>query len=64
MKKSEVETYVMLLKHEMFAEDVKTVDKEFIEQIVLRAGGNSSEVGEVLNYPTVRKADNGEYIVA
>ena len=32
------ETYIMLLKHEMFAEDVKTVDKEFIEQIVFWRG--------------------------
>jgi hypothetical protein len=59
----EIETYIMLLKHEMFAEDIKTVDKEFIEQIVLRAGGKSSEVGEVLNHPSIRKADSGGYFV-
>lgn len=47
----------------MFAENIKTVDKAFIEQIVLRAGGKSIEAIEVLNHPSVRKADDGEYIV-
>jgi hypothetical protein len=59
----EIETYIMLLKHEMFAEDIKTIDKEFIKQIVLRAGGKLNEVGDVLNHPAVRKADSGEYFV-
>jgi len=60
---SKIETYIMLLKHEMASEDVETIDKEYIIQIVLRAGGRSSEVEEVLNHPKVRKANNGEYFV-
>jgi signal transduction protein with GAF and PtsI domain len=58
-----IETYIILIKHEMGAEGLKTIDKEFIKQIVLRAGGNPSEVVEVFSHPAVRKASNGEYAV-
>lgn len=63
MEESGIETYVMLLKHEMLADQVKKVDKGFIRQLVLRAGGKASEVEEVVNHPSVSKTDSSEYTV-
>ena len=63
MEESAIQTYVMLLKHEMLAEYIRTVDKKFIEQIILRAGGKLSEVDEVLNHPSISKTENGKYTV-
>ncbi len=53
----------MLLKHEMLADYVKEVDRGFIEEIVLRAGGHISEVEDVLNHPSVKKTNDGKYTV-
>lgn len=58
-----IETYVMLLKHEMLAESIKVVDKKYVKGIVLRAGGKISEVEEVIDHPNVREVNNGEYII-
>lgn len=63
MKKSRIESYLEIVKHEMFADEVKTVDKDFIEKVIIRAGGKSNEVEDVINHPSVMKANNGEYFV-
>ena len=47
----------------MLAEYVKEVDRSFIEEIVLRAGGQISEVEDVLKHPSVRKTIDGKYTV-
>lgn len=61
--KSEIESYIVLLQHEMFAENIKTVDKGYITEVVLRAGGEESQVEEILNHPWVNMGVNGEYTV-
>jgi hypothetical protein len=62
-KTEAIETYLMLLRHEMGVDGIKTVGKEFIEYVVDRAGGDPSEVADVLKHSAVRPADNGEYFI-
>lgn len=61
--KSEIESYIVLLQHELFAEDIKAVDKGYITEVVLRAGGKETQVEEILNHPLVSMEINGQYTV-
>lgn len=38
MDKEKIDTFLMLIKQEMFAEQLETINREFIKQIILRSG--------------------------
>lgn len=63
MNKEKIDTFLMLIKHEMFAEQLETINREFIKQIVLRAGGKVSDVDHVLEHPTVKEIDEDLFYI-
>lgn len=58
-----IETFLMLVKHEMFAEQLNTIDKNFIKQVVLRAGGIDNDVDIVLKHPSVKEIDDDMFYI-
>ena len=63
MNKEKIDTFLMLIKHEMFAEQLETINREFIKQIVLRAGGKVSDVDHVLEHSTVKEIDEDLFYI-
>lgn len=58
MQNEKIDTFLMLIKHEMLAEQLETINREFIKQIVFRAGGTVSDIDDVLKHPVVKEIDN------
>ncbi len=63
MENEKIETFLMLIKHEMFAEQLETINRAFIKQVVLRAGGKVSDIDEVLKHPSVREIDDDLFYI-
>jgi len=62
-EKTAINTYLEIIKAEMIAEYIETIDRNFINQVVLRAGGKISEVNDVLNHPSVKEIDEDKFYI-
>ncbi len=63
MENEKIETFLMLIKHEMFAEQLETINRAYIKQIVLRAGGKVNDIDDVLKQPTVKEIDDDLFYI-
>lgn len=63
MKNEKIETFLMLIRHEMLAEQLETINRNYIKQIVLRAGGKVNDIDEVLKHPTVKEIDDDLFYI-
>jgi len=63
IENEKIDTFLMLIKHEMFAEQLKTIDRNFIKQVVLRAGGIVSDVDIVLKHHSVKEIDDDMFYI-
>lgn len=57
MKNASSDDYLEIIKHEMLAEYIKTIDRSFIKEIVLRAGEKISDIDDILKHPSVKEID-------
>lgn len=53
----------MLIRHEMLVEQLETINRAFIKQIILRAGGEVSDIHYVLKHPTVKEIDDDLFYI-
>lgn len=58
MKNTEIDTYLGIIKAEMIAEYIETIDRAFIKEIVLRAGGKVDDVDTILKHDAVKEIDD------
>mgnify|MGYP003710163095 CR=1 FL=1 len=63
MKDTTIESYIGIIKAEMMAEYIKTIDRDFIEEVILRAGGKVSDIEEVLKHPSVKEIDDEMFYI-
>ena len=57
MENEKIDTFLMLVKHEMLSEQLDTINKNIIKQVVLRAGGKVVDVDNILKHPSVKEID-------
>ena len=58
-----INDYLEIIKHEMLAEQLETIDRAFIKQIVLRAGGKVSDVDRILEHPEIKEIDDDLFYI-
>jgi len=58
MKSTPIDDYLGIIKAEMTAEYLETIDRGFIKKVVLRAGGTIADVDNILKHPSVREIDD------
>ncbi|WP_299364898.1 hypothetical protein [Winogradskyella sp.] len=58
-----INSYLRIIKAEMIAEYIETIDRAYIREIVLRAGGNVSDVDMVLEHPEIKEIDNDLFYI-
>lgn len=57
MNNTTIDAYLGIIKAEMIAEYIETIDRNFIKEVILRAGGKVSEIDDVLKHPLVKEID-------
>jgi len=57
MKNTEIDAYLDIIKAEMMVECIETIDRAFINEIVLRADGKVADIDEILKHPSVKEID-------
>ncbi len=55
--------YLGIIKAEMLAECLETIDRKFIKEIVLRAGGKVDDIDNILKLPSVKEIDEDLFYV-
>jgi hypothetical protein len=63
MQNEKIDTFLMLIRHEMLVEQFETINRAFIKQIILRAGGEVSDIDDVLRDPTVKEIDDDLFYI-
>ncbi len=63
MKNTTLDTYLGIIKAEMLAECLETIDREYIKVIVLRAGGNVTDIDNILKHPSVKEIDDDLFYI-
>ncbi len=63
MDNEKIDTFLMLIRHEMLVEQFKAINRAYIKQIVLRAGGKVSDIEEILKHPTVKEIDDDLFYI-
>ena len=63
MKNTEIDTYLGFIKAEMMAEYIETIDRDFIKEVVMRAGGNSTDIDNILKHPSVKEIDRDLFYI-
>lgn len=63
MENDTIDTYLGIIKAEMIAEYIETIDRNYIKQVVLRAGGEISEINDVINHPSVKEIDEDLFYI-
>lgn len=53
----------MLIRHEMLVEQLETINRAFIKQIILRAGGEVSDIDDLLKHSTVKEIDGNLFYI-
>ncbi|WP_178985392.1 hypothetical protein [Winogradskyella helgolandensis] len=57
IENKKIDTFLMLIKHEMHAEQLDAIDRNFIKQVVLRADGKIADIDIILKHPYVKEID-------
>ncbi|MDT7831807.1 hypothetical protein RQM59_05410 [Flavobacteriaceae bacterium S356] len=63
MENEKTNTFLMLIRHEMLVEQIETINKDFIKQIILRAGGKVEDIDDVLKHSSVKEIDDDMFYV-
>ncbi len=63
MENEKIDTFLMLIRHEMLVEQLETINRDFIKEIVLRAGGKVSDIDNVLKHSTVKEIDDDLFYI-
>ncbi|MEZ5007770.1 MAG: hypothetical protein R2728_10995 [Chitinophagales bacterium] len=63
MKNTPIDAYLGIIKTEMAVESLETVNRAYIQQIVLRAGGEQNDVDVILNHPSVKEIDDDLFYI-
>jgi|GEM_PF-6504023 len=63
MQNGKIDTFLTLIRHEMLVEQCETTNRAFIKQIILRAGGEFSDIDDVLKHPTVKGIDDDLFYI-
>lgn len=63
MENEKINTFLMLIRHEMLVEQFETINRDYIKQIILRAGGKVSDIDEVLKHPTLKEIDDDLFYI-
>lgn len=63
MQNEKIDTFLMLIRHEMLVEQFETINRAFIKQIIQRAGGEVSDIDDVLKHPSVKEIDNDLFYI-
>ncbi|MBD3861976.1 hypothetical protein [Olleya marilimosa] len=63
MENDTIDTYLGIIKAEMIAEYIETIERNYIKQVVLRAGGEISEINDVINHPSVKEIDEDLFYI-
>jgi len=63
MKNTPIDTYLGIIKAEMTAEYLETIDRGFIQEIVLRAGGKVADIDNILKLPSVKEIDDDLFYI-
>jgi hypothetical protein len=63
MKNTEIDTYLGIIKAEMMAEYLETIDREFIKTVVLRAGGKVSDIDTIIKLDSVKEIDDDLFYI-
>tara|TARA_R110002072_G_scaffold118631_1_gene250798 strand:+ start:227426 stop:227632 length:207 start_codon:yes stop_codon:yes gene_type:complete len=63
MKSTKIDTYIGIIKAEMIAEYIETIDSDFIKEVILRAGGKASQIDEVIKHPSVKEIDENLFYI-
>ncbi len=58
-----INDYLEIIKHEMLAEQLETIDREYIKNIVLRAGGKVSDIDGLLEHPEIKEIDDDLFYI-
>ena len=63
MKNTTIDVYLGIIKAEMMAECLETIDRGFIKEIVLRAGGKVADIENILKLPSVKEIDDDLFYI-
>ena len=63
MKNTIIDTYLGIIKAEMLVEYIETIDRNFIKEVILRAGGEVSEIDDVLKHPSIKEIDEDLFYI-
>ncbi|WP_426430339.1 hypothetical protein ACPX19_12485 [Winogradskyella sp. HB-48] len=63
MKREDINAYIMLIKHGMFMEQLQTINKAFIKQIILKADGDNRDIDIILEHPEVMEIDDDLFYI-
>ena len=63
MENSDIEAYLGIIKAEMLAEHLETIDREFIKEIVLRAGGRVEDVESIVKHSSLKEIDKDLFYI-
>ncbi len=55
--------YLDIIKHEMRVESTETVNRQFINQIVLRAGGKITDIDDIIKLPEVKEINDDLFYI-
>ncbi|RNL92289.1 hypothetical protein ED312_03765 [Sinomicrobium pectinilyticum] len=62
-KNTMINNYLEIIKHEMLVESLETIDRNFIKEIVLRAGGKVSDIDIILKHPSVKEINEDLFYI-
>jgi len=63
MNNTAIDTYLGIIKAEMTAEYLETIDRGFINEVVLRAGGKITDIDNILKHPSVKEIDEDLFYI-
>ncbi len=63
MKNTKIDAYLGIIKAEMMVECSETINRGFIKEIVLRAGGKVVDIDNILKHPTVKEIDDDLFYI-
>jgi hypothetical protein len=63
MNNTTIDTYLGIIKAEMIAEYLETIDRDSIKEIVLRAGGKVTDFDSILKHPSVKEVDDDLFYI-
>ena len=61
--KTKIDTFLQILKAEMIAEYLDTIDRDYIKTVVKRAGGKVTDVDKILQHPEVKEIDEDQFYI-